>query len=162
VKYSTSHHDYPAADMFAPIGCPFVSPVDGVVDEVSATDTWNPKQNTGASRGGLSVSVVGADGVRYYGSHLSAVTPGIRPGVAVTAGQLLGKVGHSGDARYVGSHLHFGISWPTAPGVWWVRRGEVYPQPYLNSWRAGGEKSPAAEVAKKHRELGDPKCTADC
>jgi murein DD-endopeptidase MepM/ murein hydrolase activator NlpD len=38
------------------------------------------------------------------------------------AGQLLGRVGNSGDARLVAPHLHFGISWETPKGVWWVRR----------------------------------------
>src|SRR5688572_18358691 len=68
---SQSHHDYPASDIFAERGCTFVSPVDGRVDEVTRVDTWNPKTNVGRDRGGLSVSVVGVDGVRYYGSHLS-------------------------------------------------------------------------------------------
>jgi murein DD-endopeptidase MepM/ murein hydrolase activator NlpD len=110
----------------------------------------------------LSVSVIGADGVRYYGSHLSAIATGIQPGAAVSAGQLLGKVGKSGDAKYVASHLHFGISWPTGPNVWWVRRGEVGPQPYLDAWRDGRQKSPAAAVTARRRVVGDKGCTTDC
>jgi hypothetical protein len=80
----------------------------------------------------------------------------------VHAGQLLGKVGHSGDARGGASHLHFGISWPTAHGRWWARRGEVYPWPYLDAWRAGHDKSPAKAVRAKHAKLGDRGCTTDC
>jgi murein DD-endopeptidase MepM/ murein hydrolase activator NlpD len=162
VHYGHVHHDYAATDMFAPVGCPFVAPVDGVVDEVSTTDRWSPRTNRGADRGGRSVSVVGVDGVRYYGSHLSAVASGIRPGVRVHEGQLLGNVGRSGDARGGASHLHFGISWPTKHGEWWVRRGEVYPWPYLDAWRAGRNKSPARAVAAKHAEVGDRGCTVDC
>jgi murein DD-endopeptidase MepM/ murein hydrolase activator NlpD len=162
VHYGHVHHDYPATDMFAPVGCRFVAPVDGVVDEVSRKDHWTSRTHRGADRGGRSVSIVGRDGVRYYGSHLSAVAAGITPGVRVHAGQLLGKVGHSGDARGGASHLHFGISWPTEPGVWWVRRGEVYPWPYLDAWRAGHDKSPAKAVAAKHAKVGDRGCTADC
>jgi peptidoglycan LD-endopeptidase LytH len=162
ISYGHSHHDYPATDIFAAVGCLVVSPVDGVVDEVSTVDTWNPATNLGATRGGLSFSVIGVDGVRYYGSHLSVLLPGIRPGVHVRAGQPVGQVGHSGDARYVASHLHFGISWPTGPGEWWVRRGEVYPWPYLDAWRAGVMRSPAAAVAARHRVVGDRGCTTDC
>jgi hypothetical protein len=162
VRYSGSHHDYPATDMFAKVGCRFVSPVDGVVDEVSRKDRWRSRTNSGDTRGGLSVSVVGADGVRYYGSHLSAIATGIRRGAHVDAGQLLGRVGHSGDARYTSSHLHFGISWPTPKGEWWVRRGEVGPAPYLDAWRQGRQKSPAAAVAARHRAVGDTTCTTDC
>jgi murein DD-endopeptidase MepM/ murein hydrolase activator NlpD len=106
---------------------------------------------------------VGTDGVRYYGSHLQKVAPGISPGVRIKVGQVLGYVGDSGSARGTGTHLHFGLSWPTRAGVWWVRRGEVYPWPYLDSWKAGGNRSPAAAVAAEHRRQGDvPPCTSYC
>jgi murein DD-endopeptidase MepM/ murein hydrolase activator NlpD len=163
VTYGRAHHDYPATDMFAPRGCAFVSPVDGRVDEVSYTDEWDGSTNRGADRGGLFVSVVGTDGVRYYGSHLASVAPGIRPGVRVRAGDRLGAVGTTGSARGTPPHLHLGISWPTRPGVWWVRRGMVAPWPYLDSWRAGGHRSPAAEVRAKRAETGTvPPCPSYC
>jgi murein DD-endopeptidase MepM/ murein hydrolase activator NlpD len=162
-SYARSHHDYPATDVFAAKGCAFVAPVAGRVDEVAYTDSWNGSTNKGADRGGLSVSVVGVDGVRYYGSHLSAIAAGIRPGVSVAAGTRLGSVGNTGSARGIATHLHFGLSWPTRNGVWWVRRGEVYPWPYLDSWRSGGDRSPAAAVAAKHRSTGDvPPCPSYC
>ena len=115
---------YPAADMFTGRGCAFVAPVAGRVDEVTRTDPWRPASDRGADRGGRSVSLVGVDGVRYYGSHLEAVAPGIAPGVTVRAGRLLGRIGNSGSASITPVHLHFGISWPTRPGIWWVRRGD--------------------------------------
>ncbi len=147
VTYARSHHDYPATDMFAPCGRPAVSPVAGRVDEVTLVDTWRKPPDDGATRGGLSVSVVGDDGVRYYGSHLRAVAYGIEPGVRVSAGQQLGEVGNTGSARGTACHLHFGISPPRGPGDWEVRRGVVYPWPYLDSWRSGGQQSPAPAVA---------------
>jgi murein DD-endopeptidase MepM/ murein hydrolase activator NlpD len=163
VTYAHAHHDYPATDVFAAKGCAFVAPVAGRVDEVSYADTWDSSTNRGADRGGLSVSVVGDDGVRYYGSHLSAITPGVRPGLRVAAGTRLGSVGNTGSARGIATHLHFGLSWPTPAGYWWVRRGEVYPWPYLDSWRAGGDRSPAAAVEAKRRQVGTtPRCTAYC
>jgi murein DD-endopeptidase MepM/ murein hydrolase activator NlpD len=160
-SYGRSHHDYPATDVFAARGCVVVSPVDGRIDEVSTTDTWNSSTNRAADRGGLSFSVVGVDGVRYYGSHLQTVE--VRPGQQVRAGQRVGTVGNTGNARGIATHVHFGISWPTGPGIWWVRRGEVYPWPYLDAWRAGSDKSPAAAVAAEHRRQGDvPPCAVDC
>jgi murein DD-endopeptidase MepM/ murein hydrolase activator NlpD len=163
VTYGRAHHDYPATDVFARAGCAYVSPVAGRVDEVSYRDDWNSSTNKGAERGGLSVSVVGVDGVRYYGSHLKRIAPGIRPGVRVEAGARLGDVGSTGSARGIAPHVHFGISWPTRAGVWWVRRGEVYPWPYLDSWKAGGDKSPAVEVRAKRYEEGDvPPCPSYC
>ncbi|HWC44233.1 MAG TPA: M23 family peptidase, partial [Actinomycetota bacterium] len=94
-SYANAHHDYPAADMFTRRNCTFVAPVDGRVDEVTRTDRWDPATNRGADRGGRSVSVVGVDGVRYYGSHLEAVLPGVVPGLRVRAGQPLGRIGNS-------------------------------------------------------------------
>lgn len=162
-RYARAHHDYPATDVFARAGCAFVSPVEGRVDEVSYRDDWNGGTNRGAQRGGLSVSVVGVDGVRYYGSHLKRIAAGIRPGTRVEAGTRLGDVGSTGSARGTAPHVHLGISWPTRAGVWWVRRGEVPPWPYLDSWRAGGDRSPGAEVrAKRHEEGTVPPCPAYC
>ena len=161
VSYGHSHHDYPATDMFAARGCAIVAVVSGRIDEVSARDVWSASTNRGADRGGLSYSLVGDDGVRYYGSHLSALY--VHAGQRVVTGQLIGRVGNSGDARGIATHQHFGISWPTRPGVWWVRRGELYPWPYLDSWRSGGQRSPAAAVAALHRQKGDvPPCSVDC
>jgi murein DD-endopeptidase MepM/ murein hydrolase activator NlpD len=160
-SYGHSHHDYPATDVFAARGCSVVAPMAGRVDEVTTVDRWSSRTNRGADRGGISWSIVGDDGVRYYGSHLSTLT--VKAGQRVRAGQLLGTVGSTGSARGTGTHLHFGLSWPTRHGVWWVRRGEVGPWPYLDSWRAGGNESPAAAVAAEHRRQGDvPRCKAAC
>jgi murein DD-endopeptidase MepM/ murein hydrolase activator NlpD len=154
VSYVHSHHNYPATDIMAKIGCNFVAPTDGVVDEVNRVDRFKWKTDLGADRGGLSISIVGSDGVRYYGSHLSKIAAGIAPGVSVNAGDLLGLVGDSGDAKGLASHLHFGISWPTPKGIWWVRRGELYPWPYLDAWRAGKMANPANSVAKLEAKIG--------
>ncbi len=136
-NYGEFHHDYPATDIFCPIGSKFVAPTDGVVDYVSYKDVWDPAVNDPASRGGLSVAIIGVDGVRYYGSHLSKIADGISPGVEVKAGDLLGRTGKTGDARFVDPHLHFGISHPTTPDDWETRRGEISPYKYLKAWQAG-------------------------
>ncbi|WP_328335089.1 peptidoglycan DD-metalloendopeptidase family protein [Kribbella sp. NBC_00382] len=160
---SQSHHDYPASDIFADKGCRFVSPVDGRVDEVTRVDTWNKKTNVGRDRGGLSISVVGVDGVRYYGSHLSAIGAGIKPGLVVKAGQTLALTGKTGSAQVTPPHLHFGISWPTPAGHWWIRRGAVAPQTFLNAWHEGRQLSPVALVGKTRRAYGvDRGCRSYC
>src|SRR5689334_21145449 len=66
-SYARVHHDYPATDIFAARGCHFVAPIAGRVDEVSRVDRWSPATDLGSQRGGRSVSIVGVDGVRYYG-----------------------------------------------------------------------------------------------
>jgi murein DD-endopeptidase MepM/ murein hydrolase activator NlpD len=163
-SFGHGHHGYPATDIFAPAGCRFVAPADGVVDEITTTDRWRPGTNKGADRGGRSVSVVGDDGVRYYGSHLRSVEPGVRPGLRVRRGQVLGRVGNSGSARGIASHLHFGLSWPTRDGIWWVRRGVIDPWPYLRAWQRGGQRSPVRAVAAARRAAGAevPRCTEEC
>lgn len=157
VNYARAHHDYAATDILAKKGCAFVSPVAGVVDEVNRTDLWSGKTNLGIDRGGLYVSVIGDDGVRYYGSHLMSVVKSIEPGVRVNAGQLLGKVGSTGSARGTSPHLHFGISWPTPtqPNVWWVRRGVVLPGKYLDAWKKGTDLSPVKAVASAKLKYGE-------
>ena len=138
----TASHGYPATDIFAVVGTKFVAVTDGVVDFVSYKDTWDPAHDDPALRGGLSVAIIGDDGLRYYGSHLSAIAAGIAPGALVKAGQLLGLVGNTGDARKTLSHLHFGISRPTYPDDWKARRGQVDPFPYLQAWRDGHNVTP--------------------
>jgi hypothetical protein len=155
VKYSKFHHDYPATDIQAKKGCFFIASIDGVVEDVNLKDNWSGKTNLGEDRGGLSVSYIGIDGVRYYGSHLSKVESGIVPGLAVKAGQKLGEVGSTGSARGTKPHLHFGISYPTAPGDWEIRRGVIWPWKYLDAWRAGENLSPVAAInraAKKAKK----------
>jgi murein DD-endopeptidase MepM/ murein hydrolase activator NlpD len=157
VNYARAHHDYAATDILAKKGCKFVSPVNGVIDEVNRVDSWSGKTNLGIDRGGLYVSIIGEDGVRYYGSHLTSVVASIQPGVTVKAGQILGKVGSTGSARGTAPHLHFGISWPTPtePNVWWVRRGVVLPWKYLDAWKAGKDLSPAKAVAAALKKNGE-------
>ena len=142
VGFSRGGHPYPATDIFAPLGAHFLAVTDGVVDFVSYKDLWDPTTDNPADRGGLSVAIIGDDGVRYYGSHLSEVAAGIKPGVRVKAGELLGLVGNTGDAAGKDTHVHFGISPPTYPEDWHSRRGLVDPYPYLLAWKAGASVTP--------------------
>jgi len=141
--YANEHHDYPATDIFAPIGSVVVAVTDGVVDEVSRVDQWEARTNDGAYRGGLWVTIVGDDGVRYHTSHLSSVEPDIAAGARVYAGQIIGRSGHTGNATLTPPHVHFGISHPTFPGDWAIRRGEVWPYEYLKAWTRGEDVTPA-------------------
>ena len=152
--YSHYHHDYPATDILTHIGCLFVAPTSGVVDEVNRVDRFTWKTDLGADRGGLSISIVGDDGVRYYGSHLSYISTKIVPGYRVTVGEVMGRTGDSGDAKGTTPHLHFGISWPTPANIWWVRRGELYPWKFLDVWKAGKDLSPASSVAALEKKVG--------
>ena len=155
-QFGREHHDYPATDIFAPCGTEAVAVIDGVVDEVSRKDDWTARENDGGTRGGLSVSILGTDGVRYYGSHLKSLGAAIVPGHQVRAGAVLGRVGHTGSARPTACHLHFGISPPCAEKDWWNRRGVLSPYPFLTSWQDGGHRSPVKAVANWRSAHGCP------
>ncbi|MEX0826189.1 MAG: M23 family metallopeptidase [Acidimicrobiia bacterium] len=143
--YADGHHDYPATDIFAPEGTTVVAVTSGIVDEVGRIDTWDPAIDDPANRAGLYVTIIGEDGVRYHASHLASVEPEIEAGVEVQAGQVIGTVGATGNARQ--PHLHFGISRPTFPGDWEVRRGEVWPYEYLQAWTRGEDLTPVLPEA---------------
>jgi hypothetical protein len=133
----TASHGYPAIDIFAPAGWEYVAVTDGTIEFISYTDIWDPVTDDPGTRGGIAISLIGDDGFRYYGSHLLKIADGIETGQHISAGQLLGYIGESGNAQGTVSHLHFGISRPTFPEDWKTRRGEIDPFPYLNAWAAG-------------------------
>ncbi len=143
-SYQEVHHDYPAADMFAKCGSKVVAPVTGTVAEVSRVDTFDAAVDDPTTRGGLFVSMIGVDNIRYYMAHLQQVDAGIEAGVALVAGQPIGQVGDTGKSS--ACHLHFGLSPVCSAPEWWVRRGVVWPAPYLDAWLVGGDISPAQEL----------------
>lgn len=141
-RYSRVHHTYPATDIFVPVGSTVVAVTNGVVDEVNRIDRWDKRTNLGADRGGMWVTIIGDDGVRYHTSHLSAIAEVIEPGGRVYAGQILGLSGKTGNAASTPPHVHFGISRPTVAGDWAVRRGQVWPFKYLKAWTRGEDVTP--------------------
>ncbi|WP_028535096.1 M23 family metallopeptidase [Paludibacterium yongneupense] len=84
-------------DYAAPTGTPVVAPADGVVAQAGEENGYGNRLLIRHS----------ARLTTLYG-HLNDFAPGIRPGVAVRAGQLIGHVGASG--RVTGAHLHFEVS----------------------------------------------------
>src|SRR5918996_640150 len=86
-------------DVFADEATPIVAVEPGVIAKVDGTDDSN---------GGLSIWLLGDSGVAYWYAHNSAnyVTVGQRVG----RGQLIGRVGHTGNARTTPSHIHFQVN----------------------------------------------------
>jgi peptidoglycan LD-endopeptidase LytH len=119
VSYGPYHHDYPATDIFAPIGTPVVACVAATVVHVSRADV---------GLGGLTVTLRADDGWLYYYAHLSVVADDLRVGERVELGHYLGRSGNTGNARFTAPHLHFGISRGDHIA------GEISPFPYLNAW----------------------------
>lgn len=90
------HHQ--GQDIFARRGTPVVSATYGIVVRIGD-----------AGIGGKSVSVLGAGGRTYYYAHLDGYAEGLRVGTIVQAGDVLGQVGNTGNARTTPPHLHFGV-----------------------------------------------------
>jgi murein DD-endopeptidase MepM/ murein hydrolase activator NlpD len=85
-------------DIFAPRGTELYATERGVIDNVGT-----------GSLGGIKLWLVGESGTSYYYAHLSAYAPGIRDGMVVEAGDLVGFVGDTGNAVGTPPHLHFEI-----------------------------------------------------
>jgi len=101
-----SHH---GVDIFAPRGTPVIAATDGVISStrnggLGGKTVWLRSSRTGAS---------------LYYAHLEEQF--VRRGNRVSAGDTLGLVGNSGNARTTPPHLHFGI----------YRNGPVDPHPYI-------------------------------
>lgn len=93
----TTFRHHLGLDMFAEYGTPVVAPVDGHA------------RIANNALGGLTVRVVQPDGTYWYLAHLSGIAEGIVDGTRVIAGQIVGFVGDSGNARGGAPHLHLGI-----------------------------------------------------
>jgi murein DD-endopeptidase MepM/ murein hydrolase activator NlpD len=103
VSVSHYHHDYPAADIAAPMGSPVYALSDAVV-----TKAWQFPD----PRCGIGMTLQTADGKSWTYCHLSVLDPGITAGVSLAAGQQIGLVGMTGDAT--GPHLHVQLNPQTA------------------------------------------------
>ncbi len=151
-----AHSNYRATDVFATAGCGtrLLAPVTGTVDEV-LENVYDRATDNPADRGGNAVSIIGDDGVRYYMAHFQAIDPSITPGARVTAGQFLGEMGDTGRAG--ACHVHFGLSLPCPEGSddWYIRRGVIWPDVYLDSWKAGENLSPLTELEEWFAEYPD-------
>jgi murein DD-endopeptidase MepM/ murein hydrolase activator NlpD len=97
-------------DIFAPRGTPAVAATDGYITR------------TGESKlGGRVVWLADARGQHLYYAHLDKQL--VQPGQHVHAGDTLGLVGNTGNARTTAPHLHFGI---------YRMGGAVDPWPFLH------------------------------
>jgi hypothetical protein len=106
-------------DIFASYGTPVVAVQDGVITGVGTTPI-----------GGNNIHLTTRRGDYFYYAHLSRFATGLVQGQQVVAGQTIGYVGDTGDAKGTPPHLHFEIH----PGGGTA----VDPTPYLDAWRSAG------------------------
>lgn len=86
-------------DIMASTGTPVVATRDGVVTSKRG------------GLGGLTIWLEADNGVCYYYAHLDSVTV---PAGSVKAGDVIGTVGHTGNASASAPHLHFEVHMPSA------------------------------------------------
>ncbi|MBE0407655.1 M23 family metallopeptidase [Psychrobacter sp. AOP22-C1-22] len=84
-------------DIFAPRGTPIQATTQGIVSKVG--------ENT---LGGRVVMIVGPGGAGHYYAHLEDYAD-IAPNDWVNAGDIVGYVGDSGNAKGTPTHVHYGI-----------------------------------------------------
>lgn len=109
-------------DIFAPLGAPVLAVARGVVYSVG----WN-------ELGGNRLWLKDGKGNQFYYAHLSAYSPLAVNGGRVSAGDVLGFVGNTGDAISTPYHLHFEIH-PVSL-LYKGYDGVVDPTSYLSAWR---------------------------
>ena len=81
-------------------GTPVIAAADGTIEKL-----FN------SVRGGITIYERSPDQKWvYYYAHLSAYAPGLAEGQQVKRGQVIARVGHTGDASAAGPHLHFAIN----------------------------------------------------
>ena len=122
---SGRRHD--AIDIMAAEGTPVIAAADGKVEKL-----FN------SVRGGITIYVRSPDQKwQYYYAHLQRYAPGLHEGQDVKRGQVIGLVGHTGDASAAGPHLHFAIN-TMGPGERWWQGTAINPYPLLAGKKASG------------------------
>jgi murein DD-endopeptidase MepM/ murein hydrolase activator NlpD len=118
-RSSGRRHD--AIDVMAAEGTPVIAAADGTIEKLFF------------SRGGGGITVYERSPDQkwmYYYAHLSGYAPGLHEGQQVKRGQVIARVGHTGDASASGPHLHFAIN-SMAPGERWWQGTPINPYPLL-------------------------------
>lgn len=148
-----------AIDVMAAEGCDVVAVTSGRIPNTYAGVGGGPGAG-GGSKGGNYVVLIGDDGWVWYHAHLRDL-PLVKPGDRVVAGQKLGALGRTGNARrrkadgfYGCPHLHLSLTSPVALRAWIARdadrgpNGETYSKTLL---------SPAGKPVAFRNEKVDPR-----
>ena len=119
-------HD--AIDIMADEGTPVIAAADGTVEKLFYSE----------GGGGITAYVRSPDQRWiYYYAHLQSYAPGLTEGQKVRRGQMIGRVGQTGNANPGGPHLHFAIN-QMRPGEKWHQGTPINPYPLLAGKTAKG------------------------
>jgi murein DD-endopeptidase MepM/ murein hydrolase activator NlpD len=113
-------HAHEAIDIPAARGTPVHSAVDGTIRKLFLS-----------KQGGITIYQFDQDEVLcYYYAHLDGYAPGLREGLTVKRGDVIGFVGSTGNASPSAPHLHFTIFELGAGKQWWKGKA-LNPYPAL-------------------------------
>ena len=87
-------------DIIGKTGMTLVACTDGTIKRMTRSET---------GLGGIWIWLEDAEGNEYYYAHMQSISPELSAGSKVTAGQVVGTMGMTGDARGTVPHLHFEI-----------------------------------------------------
>ena len=112
-------HD--AIDIMAPQGTPVLAAAPGTIEKLFLSQG-----------GGGITAYVRSNNKRwvYYYAHLQDYAPGLAEGQVLKRGDLIGRVGSTGNASPEGPHLHFAIH-RVQPGDDWHEGTAINPYPLL-------------------------------
>lgn len=99
-------HAHQGTDILAPTGTPLLACERGIITRMGSDVL-----------GGTKIWVKGESGTYYYYAHLSAFEEGMVDGLVIEAGDVIGYVGDTGNARGGPPHLHFEIHPDGGPAV---------------------------------------------
>jgi peptidoglycan LD-endopeptidase LytH len=109
-----------AIDIMAPRGTPVLAVEDGVIQKLFTSDA-----------GGLTIYQFEPSGAfTYYYAHLDRYADGLREGLQVRRGDVIGYVGSTGNASPDAPHLHFAMFRQTPEHQWW-KGDPINPYPLL-------------------------------
>ncbi|MDB5956215.1 M23 family metallopeptidase [Ramlibacter sp.] len=121
-----------ATDILAPAGTPVVAVDDGRIAKLFTSKA-----------GGLTIYEYDVPGqLAYYYAHLQAYAQGVREGMTLKRGDLIGYVGSTGNADPGAPHLHFAVFRLGTPARWW--QGEA-----VNAYPALSRAAPSDAVVSR-------------
>ena len=125
-------HMHEAIDILAPAGTPVVAVEDGRVAKLFTSKA-----------GGLTIYQFDPEThLAYYYAHLQGYAPGLKEGMDLRRGDLIGYVGTTGNADAKTPHLHFTVFRLGTPPRWW--QGEA-----VNPYPALARAQPTTQVAQR-------------
>lgn len=82
-----------------------------------AIESGRIKRTSNSTLGGISIYLTGTSGAEYYYAHLEGLASGVKGGLTVNVGDVIGYVGTTGNAPDNVPHLHFQYA---PPGSDWI------------------------------------------